>query len=414
MQAGCTGRDDAGPRMELSKGPDLDTQTAIPPYPHDLFSPDALRSPFGHYRAIRDLGPVVRLGDPDVYMLSRFDDVRDALRAPDVLVSGEGVGFNDVFNKPPNPNVLQSDGDLHRRLKAEVMRPLLPAQLRQYRGNLKSLIADRIRSLVDAGPFDAMDQVARLLPTVAISELVGLPEEGRAAMLAWAAATFNTVGPIQDGFGADVALLREAMGYIGKLDRTKVREGSWARGLFDAVAAGKLADQEARGALSAFVLPSLDTTILAKGHLLRNLANAPQQWQRLKQDPSLIPGAVLEGVRHSSVIRWFSRVARADYRAGGQVIPEGARVMVLYGSANRDERQFADPDAFDVTRDARSHLAWGTGPHMCAGMHLARIEMEVMLEALVECCAVLAAGEPEVHANRGLYGFEKLPFELRS
>lgn len=393
----------------------MDTLPAsIASYPHDLFSPDALRSPFGHYRAIRDLGPVVRLGDPDVYMLSRFDDVRDALRASDVLASGDGVGFNDAVNRPGLPNIIQSDGEQHKRLRSEVMRPLLPGQLRQHRDGLKALIAGRIRDLVDAGPFDAMDRIARVLPTLAISELVGLPEEGRASMLDWAAATFNAVGPIRPGFEADVALLMEARSYLAGLDRASVREGSWARTLFDAAESGKLNGQEARGALSAYVLPSLDTTILAKGHLLRNLAAAPDQWRRLRQDPSLIPAAVLEGVRHSSVIRWFSRVARADYHAGGQVIPEGARVMVLYGSANRDERQFADPDTFDVTRDARSHLAWGTGPHMCVGMHLARIEMEVMLEALVECCATLDAGEPEVHANRGLYGFAKLPFELRS
>lgn len=389
-------------------------QADVALYPRDLFSPDALRSPFGHYRAIRDLGAVVRLGDPDVYMLSRFDDVRDALRAPDVLVSGQGVGFNDLFNTPGRPNVLQSDGELHRRLKSEVLRPLLPAQLRQYRDGLKSLIAACIRALVDAGPFDAMEGIARVLPTTAISKLVGLPEEGRAAMLDWAAATFNAVGPLRKGMEADFALVKEAMDYFMTLDAADVRDGSWARSLFDAAAAGKLSEGEARGALSAFVLPSLDTTILAKGHLLRNLATAPEQWRRLKQDPSLIPGAVLEGVRHSSVIRWFSRLARADYRVGGQVIPEGARVMLTYASANRDERQFADPDVFDVTRDARSHLAWGSGPHMCAGMHLARIEMEVMLEALVECCAALEAGEPEVNANRGLYGFAKLPFELKS
>ena len=393
----------------------MDTlQADIALYPHDLFSPDALRSPFGHYRAIRDLGAVVRLGDPDVYMLSRFDDVRDALRASDVLASGDGVGFNDLVNRPGLPNIIQSDGDLHKRLRSEVQRPLLPGQLRQHREGLKRLIAASIRSLVDAGPFDAMEKIARVLPTTAISVLVGLPEEGRAAMLDWAAATFNAIGPIRKEFEADLALLKEARDYLGKLDRTNVRDGSWARTLLDAAVTGKLSEQEARGALSAYVLPSLDTTILAKGHLLRNLAAAPEQWRRLKQDPSLIPGAVLEGVRHSSVIRWFSRVARADYRVGGQVIPDGARVMLMYGSANRDERCFADPDAFDVTRDARSHLAWGSGPHMCVGMHLARIEMEVMLEALVEHCGALDAGEPEIHANRGLYGFATLPFELRS
>lgn len=389
-------------------------QISIPLYTQDLFAADALRSPFSHYRAIRDLGPVVRLRDPDVYMLSRFDDVRDALRAPDALASGDGVGFNDLVNRPGLPNVIQSDGEQHKRLKSEVMRPLLPGRLRPHRDGLKNLIAGRIRALVDTGPFDAMDGIARVLPTVAISELVGLPEEGRAAMLDWAAATFNAIGPLRTGFEADLALLMEARSYLGKLDRASVREGSWARTLFDAAAAGRLSEQEARGALSAFVLPSLDTTILAKGHLLLNLARAPEQWRRLRQDPSLIPSAVLEGVRHSSVIRWFSRVARGDYRVGDQVIPDGARVMLLYGSANRDERQYPDPDAFDVRRDARSHLAWGSGLHMCAGMHLARIEMEVMLEALVECCAALDAAEPEVHANRGLYGFAKLPFELRS
>ena len=389
-------------------------QSTVPLYPHDLFSPDALRSPFGHYRAIRDLGAVVRLNEPDVCGLSRFSDVQDALRAPDALASGDGVGFNDLVNRPGGPNVIQSDGELHKRLKAEVLRPLLPGQLRQYREGLKSRITASIRPLVDAGPFDAMEKIARVLPTTAISDLVGLPEDGRAAMLEWAAATFNAIGPVGKEFEADFALLRQAREYLGKLDRAAVREGSWARTLFDAAATGKLSEQEARGALSAYVLPSLDTTILAKGHLMRNLAMAPEQWQRLKRDPSLIQGAVLEGVRHSSVIRWFSRMAREDYHVGEQTIPKGARVMLIYGSANRDERHYANPDEFDVTRDARSHLAWGSGPHMCAGMHLARIEMEVMLEALVECCGALEAGEPDVHANRGLYGFAKLPFELRS
>src|SRR3546814_985983 len=93
-------------------------------------------------------------------------------------------------------------------------------------------------------------------------------------------------------------------------------------------------------------------------------------------------------------------------------IPKGARVMILYGCANRDERRFENPDRFDVTRDARDHLGWGTGPHMCAGMHLARMEMEVLLEALVEADVRLEAGEPVLAANAGLYGFAELPLRL--
>ena len=86
--------------------------------------------------------------------------------------------------------------------------------------------------------------------------------------------------------------------------------------------------------------------------------------------------------------------------------------MLLYGCANRDERRYTDPDRFDITRDARDHLAWGTGPHMCAGMHLARFEMEVMLEALIEAGVSLTAGAPVIGANAGLYGFTQLPMRL--
>ena len=385
----------------------------MPLYDTDLFSPAALREPFDHYRVMRDLGPVVRLRDPNAYALSRFDNVRDALQAPDALSNAGGVGFSEEFNRPGGPNLIQSDGDRHRRMRAEVIRPLLPAQLKQHRPFLKGLIGERIKSLVGRGPFDAMAEIARFLPTAAISALVGLPEEGRASMLDWAAATFNAVGPRREGSERDFEVLAGWRTYLTNLQWDSIREGSWARTLQGAIATGKLSEAEARGAISAYVLPSLDTTILAKGHLLYSLARAPDQWRMLRDDPSLISGAVIESVRHSSVIRWFSRLAKTDYEVDGEVIPAGARVMLMYASANRDERRFGDPDRFDITRDARAQLAWGSGPHLCGGMHLAKMEMDVMLEALLEHCEVLEAGEPELLANRGLYGFASLPFELR-
>ena len=387
---------------------------AIPVYPHDLFERGALIAPNPHYRAIRDLGPVVQLSLPGVYAIARYDDVRRALHASRTLASGDGIGFNDLINRRTGPNLIASDGDEHRRLKNVVLAPLRSGVVGQYRDGLKTLITERIRGLVDGGPIDAMATIARHLPIAAISELVGLSEDGRSAMLAWAGATFNVMGPPRAGMEADIALLGDARDYMASLDRTKVRDGSWAANLFDAAAAGRISEPEARGALSAYITPSLDTTILAKGHLLYQLATAPDQWRRLKANPALIPGAVAEGLRHSSVIRWFARVAHADYPVGDHLVPEGARVMVMFGAANRDERQYPDPDRFDVTRDARAHLAFGNGTHSCAGMHLARIEMEVMLEALVEHCDTLEAGEPEPFVNSTLYGFSSLPFELRS
>jgi cytochrome P450 len=233
---------------------------------------------------------------------------------------------------------------------------------------------------------------------------------GRERMLDWAAATFNLIGPDQDS--ADLAILAEVRTFITGLSAASVRAGSWAGELFAAADSGRLTMAEAMAAISAYVIPSLDTTILAKGILLHDLASHPEQWAKLRKNPEKIPGAVLESVRRNAVIRWFSRVTTEDYDVDGVVVPKGARVMLMYGCANRDERRYPDPDHFDIERDAHDQLCWGTGTHMCAGMRLARLEMEVMLEALVEADASLVAGTPVVGANRGLFGYVDLPFRI--
>lgn len=383
---------------------------ALPELDLDLFDDSNLTDPFAGYRTIRDAGPVVRLRRPDVYAMGRFADVQAALRAPDVLVSGKGVGFNEVWNAGGGSNVLQMDGEAHARLRATIMRPLAPAKLREARENLKQLIAARIDALCVAGWFDAMTELAAFLPVQAVSHLVGLPEAGRERMLVWAAATFNQIGP---DFDADeFAVLAEARTFMSGLSPNAVRAGSWTGDLFKAVDEGRLSLGEAMAAISAYVIPSLDTTILAKGHLLHDLASNPDQWAKLSTNHEKVPQAVLESVRRNSVLRWFSRLAVSDYEAEGVAVPKGGRVMLLYGSANRDERRYADPDRFDIDRDARDQLCWGTGAHMCAGMHLARLEMEVMLEALLEADVTLTAGVPRVGVNRGLFGYVNLPFRI--
>lgn len=237
-------------------------------------------------------------------------------------------------------------------------------------------------------------------------------------MLRWASASFNSAGPYttidtdDPQLAADLETTLSVKAYFQSVDRAHLRPGSWAASLFDAVDAGKLEKPEAHAAISGLVLPSLDTTIYAKGNLLYNLASNPDQWAALKADPSLVPSAVLEGVRHSAVVRWFSRVAASDYDVGDVQVPAGTRIMLLYGSANRDERQYADPDRFDVTRNPVDQLGWGTGPHMCAGMHLARLEMEVMLEALLDRVETIEASEPRLGNNRSLYGIDHLPMRF--
>jgi cytochrome P450 len=377
----------------------------------DLFSERSLKDPFGDYRTLRDQAPVVFLEDLDLYAVGRFDDVQDALRRPEQLLSGKGVGFSSTFNAAAGKNVIHSDGDRHRRMRTVVAKPLSPREINQARAELKALLRAYIEGLADGAEFDAMATLASFLPLEAVAHFVGLPIEGREQMLSWAAAAFNLIGPEQPA--SDLEKVGALRRYLQEMRPEDVRPGSWSDGLFAAVLDERLSEADARAALSAYVVPSLDTTILSQGHLLFNLASDPEQWALLCDAPELIPNAVLECVRHSSAIRWFSRVTSDQVEISGCTIPADRRVMLMYGSANRDERRFEDPDRFDVRRVVKDQLAWGTGPHLCVGMHLARIEMEVMLEVLVELNCELVAGTPIMGANQGLYGFETLPFRIR-
>lgn len=384
-----------------------------PVYESDIFSDDGLRYPYEHYSAMRALGPVVRLRGHDFYALTRFDDVQAALRDPETLISGRGVGLNDIINDPiPEPTVIHSDGARHRTLRNNISRPLMPAALREHRAMLKGMIETQVRDCVGIGTFDGVERLARHLPIAAIAYLVGLPEDGRQNMLRWAAAQFNLQGPYSPALEAAVSTFRESRAYLTTFDPSQLRQGSWADRLFKLVEEGKLTEGEARAAVSGYVLPSLDTTISSKSNLLYNLGRFQDEWLRLRHEPQLIPSAVVEGMRFNSVVRYFSRFAKTDYNNGDVAIPAGSRVALMFAAANRDERHYANPDRFDITRNPQDQLGWGTGPHMCVGMHLAKLEMEVLLEALVENVNAIEVDEPLYGTNKGLYGIETLPMRL--
>jgi cytochrome P450 len=391
-----------------------------PVYEPSLFAPEALKDPFGHYRSIRELGPSVWLPDAEVHALGRFADVRAALLASERLISGQGVGFNELFNAPQeNPPIIRRDGDDHRKMRQNMARPLTPAALKEHREFLANLISTRVEELVGGREFDAVTALAQYLPVNAISHLVGLPEADRLKMVQWATASFNSIGPLDPDDENYAELVKEARQglevreYLLAINPRDLRKGSWAASLFEAAESGSIPISEARGALAGFVLPSLDTTINAKGNLLFNLASHPGEWRKLRNDRSLIPSAVLESMRFTPVVRWFSRVAAADYDQGEVSIPRGRRVMLLYGSANRDERHFERADSFEVGRNPRDQLAWGYGAHTCVGMSLAKMEMELMLEALLGHAKDIELGDATFGANRGLYGPKHLSLTLR-
>jgi len=207
--------------------------------------------------------------------------------------------------------------------------------------------------------------------------------------------------------------MMELRRYVLGLGPDTVVPGGWASRLFEAADRKELSLQEAKSMVIDYVAPALDTTILATGHMLWRLAITQGAYEKVRSDPGLIPSVVNEAVRLASPIRGFTRYASEDYPLETVLIPSGSRVLILYASANREERRYPDPDLFDVNRNPRDHVGWGHGPHSCVGMHLARLEMEVLLKALVDRVETIEVGAPELAWNNVLQGFKTLPTRFR-
>jgi cytochrome P450 len=378
-------------------------------YSGDLYSQAALRDPYPAYRAIRDRGSAVWMPRRQMWAVGRFEDVRGALRAGDVLISGKGVAANDMLNAVVMPITLTSDAEVHDRRRQVLIEPLAPAPLRDLRPRLESVADDLVAELADGRRFEAVARFVAHLPLTVVAELVGLNPAGREQMLRWAAATFDALGVMNARGQAALPRLFELTAFSQGLERATVAPGGWAARLFDAADRGDLSVAEAKAMVIDYVGPALDTTILATGHMLWRLATTPGAFETLRSDPGLIPGVVNESVRLASPIRGFTRYAAEDFELGGSTIPKGDRVLVLYASANHDERRYERPDAFDVRRNPRDHVGWGHGPHSCVGMHLARLEMEVLLSRLVDRVERIEVGRPLPLWNNVLQGFRALP-----
>jgi cytochrome P450 len=371
----------------------------------DLFSDEVLLDPGPHYRALRDRAPAVWLSAHGVWALTRYDVVRASLRADEVLVSGRGVALNPFVNEQRGTTTIASDGAMHRRRRTVLMKPMMPKALAAVRPRVEAMADTLVAELCTRDAFDGIVDFARHLPVAIVSHLVGLPEEGRERMLDWAAATFNALGPQNPRCEAAVPTLIEMIQYAVGIDPAQLRPEGWAAQVFRAAEAGALDPEEVRGLLIDYIGPSLDTTILGAGHLLYLLGKNPEQFARVRAAPTRVSAAVHEALRLGSPVRGFTRVAAAPYDAGGVVIPEGERVLILYGAANRDERRYPDPERFDVTREARDHLAFGHGVHRCAGGHLAQLELESLLRAVVARVDRIEVGAPEPLLSNMLEGY---------
>lgn len=382
-------------------------------YDVDLYSDEVLLDPYPHYRALRELGAVVWLPRNGLHAVARFDDVRAALRNPAVFSSAHGVAANDHVNTISRGTTLASDAPLHDRLRAIIAAPLLPRALEQIAPEIKAEARRLVEDLVARGQFDAVSDLAQHLPLTIVSKLVGLEDHGRSSMLRWAAATFNVLGSMNARACTALKDVQEMRAYLGGEDiRTRLRPGSWGDRVFAAADRGEVEPERCPVLMRDYLGPSLDTTIFATANLVLLFGRHPEQWNLVREDPALIPNAINEALRLESPVRGFTRHLAADATIGELTIPRESRVLLLYASANRDERKWQEPERFDVKRRANDHLGFGNGTHMCAGLHLARLEMTALLEVLVERVACFEIGEPVPALNNVLRGLASLPVRV--
>ena len=390
------------------------TRTAIPTDRTDVYSPDAILDPYPHYARLRRLGPVVWLSRHRVHALPRYAECKQTLRDDESFVSTGGVALNPISNRMSRGTTLASDGAEHTARRKLLAHRLLPRALRSIGDTVDEQAAAIVDAAVRRGTVDGVADLATALPSAIVPDLVGWPRDGREHLIDWGGATFDVLGPLnRQAVGAvpgTVAMLRFARRVIR--DRT-VLDGSMAHELLCAADAGTLSHDELPALMVDYIAPSLDTTISAISTALYLFGTHPDQWQMLRDDPSLIPNAINEVIRYESPLRAFGRRVACDTEIGGATLPAGSRVLVLYASANRDELEWDAPDVFDIRRDAGRHLGFGNGAHACAGQGLARLETTAMLTALLHRVdRIEVAGPPSWAMNNVIRRHDRLPLRL--
>ena len=378
----------------------------------DLFSEEVMSDPYPVFRELRDAGPVVYLDRHDVFAVARYQEARQVLGDWKSFSSAD-IALNKQFNEYVGQGIIRADPPIHDALRGVLSAKLAPRAIR----DLAPDIAQRADKIVDRviaqGSFDAVQDLAQRFPVEIVGDLIGLPTRGREQLLGLIDANFNCFGPENERTFASLPKLQHLAEYVMlNTTREELAEGSLGRAVYDAVDAGLVPASAAPWLVMTYVTAGMDTTVHALGHTIWLLGQNPEQWDALRADPALIPQAFREVLRYESPVQVFGRTVRIDWVLDDFAVPAGSRLAVLFGSGNRDERKWIDPDRFDIQRANIDHLGFGYGLHGCAGQALAALEGEAILRALAARVSRIEVGTPVRHYNNILRGLESLPVKL--
>lgn len=333
------------------------------------------------YRRLRDEYPVYHNPTRGFWAISRFEDVWQATLEVDALGTEE---IEEAATLLPMLNFL--DPPRHDRLRALVSRAFTFRRVGEMEPQIRRIAAELLDALEGRDECDLVEDFATPLPGRIIAEMIGVPADRRQTFLHHTRKmlTTNPDITIADAIREPSERIYEEFGRLLEERRNEPRDDLMSALLAAEIEGTRLRDEEILGFCYQLIVAGNDTTTSLIGNGAVLLANHPDQQKLLAEDPSRIPNAVEEMLRFEPPAQSLPRQSRAPYSIHGASIPPNQRVLLVWAAANLDEREFEQPEQFDVTRSIKRHLAFGHGVHFCLGASLARLEARVAFEALLE------------------------------
>jgi len=383
----------------------------------DPFCPEFFEDPFPAHQAIRDAGPVVHLTRHGVWGAARYGEVHRILNDWQAFCSSRGAGLQDFVKETPwRPKslVLEVDPPLHDRTRRILNRVLSAPALRGLRDRFTEEAYALVDRLLDQIECDAVADLAEAYPLTVFPDAMGMPRDNRRYLLPYGNMVFNSFGPKNEFFESSVRDAAPVLEWLQhQMQRESFAPSGFGAAIHGAVDTGELTAEEAPLVARSLLSAGVDTTVSGLGAAIYCLARFPEQFARLRADPSRAHSAFEEAVRFESPVQTFFRTTTRQVEIGGLEINEGEKVLMFIGAANRDPRQWDRPDEYDIERRTIGHVGFGSGIHQCVGTLLARLEGECLLGAVArKVGAIEIVGPVRRRYNNTLRGLESLPIRL--
>jgi cytochrome P450 len=395
------------------------------PARYDPFSASVVADPYPWYRCLHGEQPVLHQRDRDIWVLVRHADVRAAVRDHARLSSADGV----TYISAPLPMMLTMDPPDHERLRRIVGREFAPRDVHRFRPLVERFVEEGLDLMTTEGTADLVESLAAPVPIRVMAAILGVPESdipelGRMSDDLVEGFKIAPVAGASDAEAAAAAAnLTRAPRAIGELneyftaliaERRRRPADDLITKLLRPASDGTLSPDELFWFCLLLLVAGIETTTNLIGNMVLAFVEHPTQWRALRERRDLAGAAVSESLRFDAPIQGFFRTALDTYVVDDVEIPRGARVLLLFGAANRDPQQYKEPDVFRIDRNPTDHLGFGAGIHRCLGAGLAELEGRVVLEGLLERTETLEADGEVRTSNPTLRGAARLPLRLAS